>query len=186
MRIVGGKFSGHRLVTPQSLAIRPTSDRTRESLFNILSHRSQDFWRGKRVLDLFAGTGALGAEALSRGAEAVLFVETLAQARGIIQQNIEALSLQGKARILRRDATTLGMAGTIKPFDVVFADPPYGKGLGERAFQSALVGGWTQLDTLFVLEEAMDASIVLDKAFHLLDTRIYGNSMIRFYQTISD
>ncbi|WP_019220636.1 16S rRNA (guanine(966)-N(2))-methyltransferase RsmD, partial [Bartonella senegalensis] len=151
MRVVGGKFAGRVLFAPAGHSIRPTSDRTRESLFNILASREQQFWTNKRILDLFAGTGALGIEALSRGAKAAVFVENSVEGRGLIQKNLEALELQSIGRILRRDATKLGNIGTMLPFDVVFADPPYSHCLGERAFVQALQGGWVKADALFVL-----------------------------------
>ena len=132
MRIVGGEFGGRRLLTPRSDAIRPSSDRLRQTLFDVLAHGYDDAVREARILDLFAGTGALGLEALSRGARHALFVEEDAAARGLIRGNVEALGLTGRTRIFRRDATRLGPAGTVPPFDVVFADPPYGHGLGNR------------------------------------------------------
>ena len=133
MRIVGGEFRGRPLATPRSNAIRPTTDRTREAVFNVLAHRFADRLEGARVLDLFAGTGALGLEALSRGASYCVFIEELAEGRGLIRDNVEAFGLTGRTKIFRRDATGLGEAGTLAPFGLVFADPPYGKGLGERA-----------------------------------------------------
>src|SRR5690606_38530585 len=125
MRIVGGELRGRRLAAPSGRSIRPTSDRARESLFNVLQHRFGGLPRGARVLDLFAGTGALGLEALSRGAKFCLFVEQDAAARGLIRENVEELGLQGVARIFRRDATRLGEAGSLGPFELLFADPPY-------------------------------------------------------------
>src|SRR5215813_3342294 len=133
MRIVGGTFKGRAIAAPEGRATRPTSDRARESIFNVLAHAD---WspgvEGRRVLDLFAGSGALGFEALSRGAAFALFVDTDAAARGAIRENIETLGLFGETRIHRRDATDLGLkpAGVGAPFDLVFLDPPYGKGLG--------------------------------------------------------
>ena len=142
MRIVGGQHRGAALATPKSQAIRPTTDRMRESLFNILEHRYDDPVEGARVLDLFSGTGALGLEALSRGARFVLFVEEAVEARGLIRQNLEALGLTGLAKIYRRDATRIGRCAPMAPFDLVFADPPYRKGLGEKALAAAREGGW--------------------------------------------
>jgi 16S rRNA (guanine966-N2)-methyltransferase len=130
MRIVGGRLRGRALAAPRSNDIRPTSDRLRESLFNILAHSYELPALETRVLDLFAGTGALGIEAISRGAGQAVFVETGVEGRGLIRENMEALGLNGIARILRRDAIDLGPAGTIAPFDLVFLDPPYGKGVG--------------------------------------------------------
>src|SRR4029453_8388007 len=142
VRIVGGEFRGRPLATPRSDAIRPTTDRTREALFNILAHRFADRLDGARLLDLFSGTGALGLEALSRGASFCLFIEESAEGRGLIRDNVENFGLTGRSKIFRRDATVLGEAGTMQPFGLLFADPPYGKGLGERALQSAHGGGW--------------------------------------------
>ena len=133
MRIVGGEFRGRPLATPRSQAIRPTTDRTREAVFNVLAHRFADRLAGARVLDLFAGTGALGLEAMSRGAAFCMFIEESAEGSGLIRTNVEAFGLTGRTKIFRRDATRLGEAGTIQPFGLVFADPPYGKGLGEMA-----------------------------------------------------
>lgn len=181
MRIVGGSLSGRNLVTPASQTIRPTTDRTRESLFNILSSRLQGDFSGIRVLDLFAGTGALGFEALSRGAHAAVFVEESVEGRGLIRENIEAFSLHGPARILRRDATKLGAIGTMQPFHLVFADPPYGRGLGEKAFIAALEGGWFHNEAILVLEEAKEALVSLGNAFRLEDERQYGSTIIRIY-----
>ncbi|WP_208440298.1 16S rRNA (guanine(966)-N(2))-methyltransferase RsmD [Bartonella raoultii] len=181
MRIVGGKFAGRVLFTPVGQSIRPTSDRTRESLFNILASREEQFWTNKRVLDLFAGTGALGLEALSRGAKAAVFVENSVEGRALIQKNIEAFELQSMGRILRRDATKIGNIGTMLPFDVIFADPPYGHCLGEHAFIEAVRGGWAKAHTLFVLEEKKEAIIHLPEIFYLNDERFYGETAIRLY-----
>ena len=143
MRIVGGEFRGRPLATPRSDAIRPTTDRTREALFNILAHRFADRLDGARVLDLFAGTGALGLEALSRGAAFCLFIEESAEGRGLIRTNVETFGLTGRTQDLppRRDARSARPA-PCSPSACCFADPPYGKGLGERALRSAQAGGW--------------------------------------------
>ena len=143
MRIVAGKFRGASLEAPKGLATRPTSDRVRQALFNVLEHGPARFdFEGARVLDLFAGTGALALEALSRGARYAVFIEEDAAARGAIRRNVEALSLTGVTKIWRRDATKLGDAGALQPFDLIFCDPPYGKELGEQALASAVDGGW--------------------------------------------
>ena len=133
MRIIGGKFRGKTLSSPSDDSIRPTSDRARESIFNILGSRLGPVLAGKRVLDLFAGTGALGLEALSRGAEHVTFVDTGAEARGLIRDHIQAFGAAGITKLLRRDATALGTPGTFGQFDLIFLDPPYNQGLGEKA-----------------------------------------------------
>jgi 16S rRNA (guanine966-N2)-methyltransferase len=181
MRIVAGRFRGAALIGPKGQEIRPTGDRVRESLFNILAHGIEGAEiEGTRVLDLFAGTGALGLEALSRGAAYVHFVEDNADARGLIRRNIEALGATGATRIYRRDATKLGPAGTLKPFGLVFADPPYGKGLAEGALQSALAGGWLLPEAIAVVEERADAEFALPPGFALIDQRDYGDTAIRF------
>lgn len=182
MRIVGGEFRGRGLVTPRSNDIRPTTDRTRESLFNILSHAYPDVLDGGRVLDLFAGTGAVGLEALSRGCRQALFVENGAEGRGLLRTNIEALGLTGRARVFRRDATDLGPAGTVEPFHFVFADPPYGGGLGEKALASAAVGGWLVPGALAILEERADIRPVTPDNFEPVDDRLFGDTRLHFYR----
>jgi 16S rRNA (guanine966-N2)-methyltransferase len=179
MRIVGGEMSGRRLAAPKSSRIRPTTDRTRESLFNILSHAYPHIFNATRVLDLFSGTGALGIEALSRGARFCLFVEESAEGRGLLRENMDALGLQGHTKIFRRDATNLGPKGAVELFDLVFADPPYGKGLGERALASAAGHGWLNSGALAVLEERADAAFHLPEGFALLDSRGFGDTIIR-------
>src|SRR5205085_4473388 len=154
MRIIGGRLRGRVLAAPKSQAIRPTADRLREALFNILVHRYTDPVSGARVLDLFAGTGALGLEALSRGAEFALFIDNAAEARALLRENIAALGLGGVSRIFRRDATSLGEAHAFGPFSLIFLDPPYGQGLAEQALASALTGGWIAPNALVVVEEA--------------------------------
>ncbi|OBZ92645.1 DNA methyltransferase [Pararhizobium polonicum] len=181
MRIVGGEFRGRGLATPSSNDIRPTTDRTRESLFNILSHSYPDALEG-RVLDLFAGTGAVGLEALSRGCRQALFVEMGAEGRGLLRTNIEAFGLTGRARVFRRDATDLGPAGTVEPFHFLFADPPYGKGLGEKALASAAGGGWLVPGALAILEERADVQPVLPDGFEYIDDRLFGDTKMHFYR----
>lgn len=182
MRIVGGEFRGRSLAAPKTSAIRPTTDRSRESLFNILSHGYPEALGNTRVLDLFAGTGALGIEALSRGCRTALFVESGVEGRGIIQKNIESLGLQGRARLFRRDATKLGAAGASGAFDLVFADPPYGRGLGEKALRAAMSGGWLSQDALVVLEENAEARPEPGPAFELLESRTFGDTVMRIFR----
>jgi 16S rRNA (guanine966-N2)-methyltransferase len=128
MRVVGGKLRSRPIAGPKSDAVRPTSDRLREALFNILTHSYGDPVTGARVLDLFAGTGALGIEAISRGADYALFVDEGVEARALLRDNVESLGLGGVTRIFRRDASKLGPAHPLDPFSLVFLDPPYGKG----------------------------------------------------------
>lgn len=180
MRIVAGRFRGKTLIAPEDQSIRPTSDRAREALFNILASRMGPNLEGVRVLDLFAGTGALGLEAVSRGASAVTFVDMGVEARGIIRDHIEAFGIGGIAKLLRRDATALGPAGTIRPFDLVFLDPPYGKGLGERALVSARDGGWIAPGATIVLEESSEVAVAPPEGFTLEDRRVYGAAALHF------
>ncbi len=180
MRIVGGEFRGRPLFAPQGDATRPTSDRLRETVFDILIHRFSLPTEATRVLDLFAGTGAFGLEALSRGAAWALFIDEGAEARGAIRRNVEALGQTGRSKIFRRDAIRLGVAGTVGPFHLVFADPPYGRGLGEAALASALHGGWLAAGALAVLEEAAGVDIALPAGLARLDERRVGDSQIVF------
>ena len=182
MRIVGGRFKGRAIAAPPGRDTRPTGDRAREAVFNILEHAAwSNGVEGRRVLDLFAGTGGLGLEAMSRGAAFALFVETDAGARGAIRDNIEALGLFGTTRIHRRDATDLGMkpAGLGEPFDLVFLDPPYGKGLGERALGKLRGGGWITGDALIVFECGADEAPAT-AGFETLDERDYGAAKVLF------
>jgi 16S rRNA (guanine966-N2)-methyltransferase len=180
MRIVGGRLRGRALVAPRSGVIRPTADRLRESLFNILAHAYGDPVSGARVLDLFAGTGALGLEALSRGAAFALLVDTGAEARALQRDNVTALALGGSARIFRRDATALGAVHPLEPFGLAFLDPPYGQGLAERALASAQTGGWLLPDALVVVEEAVAASFKPPTGFAELERRDYDDTELIF------
>jgi 16S rRNA (guanine966-N2)-methyltransferase len=183
MRIVAGRFRGARLAgpAPGDSSLRPTSDRLRETLFNILAHRPEGDPVGQaRVLDLFAGTGALGLEALSRGAHFCLFVEERAQARALIRRNIEALSLTGATKVYRRDATRLGPAGTLGRFSLAFLDPPYGRGLAERALVSARDGGWLEDGAAIVVEEARKGGFAAPEGFAETGRRQSGDSELIF------
>jgi 16S rRNA (guanine966-N2)-methyltransferase len=180
MRVVGGALRGRTLAAPQSQAIRPTADRLRESLFNILAHAYGDPASGARVLDLFAGTGALGIEAISRGAAFALFIDDGAEARALIRENVTALGLGGVTRIFRRDASKLGPAHPLEPFTLVFLDPPYGQGLGEKALVSAHEGGWLTAQALIVVEEAAKAKFAAPSGFSELERRGYDESELIF------
>jgi 16S rRNA (guanine966-N2)-methyltransferase len=180
MRIVGGRLGGRTLASPRSQAIRPTADRLRESLFNILVHAYGDPVTGARVLDLYAGTGALGLEALSRGAAFTLFVDDAAEARALLRENIATLGLGGVTRIFRRDATRLGPAHPLEPFSLVFLDPPYGKGLAEKALVSAQAGGWLAPGALIVVEEAADAAFSAPAGFEDVERRRYDDTEVVF------
>jgi 16S rRNA (guanine966-N2)-methyltransferase len=180
MRIVGGRLRGRALAAPKSAAIRPTADRLRESLFNILAHAYGDPVTHARVLDLFAGTGALGFEALSRGAAFALLIDDAAEARALMRDNVTALGLGGTTRIFRRDATALGDVRPLEPFGLAFLDPPYGQGLAERALASARAGGWLLSDALIVVEEAADAQFTPPAGFAEVERRRYDETELVF------
>lgn len=182
VRIVGGEFRGRTLAAPKSSDIRPTSDRTRESLFNIIAHVYPEAIDGGRVMDVFAGTGAVGLEAVSRGCKSALFVENGVEGRGLLWENIDSLGLHGRARILRRDATSLGPSNNIEPFTFLFVDPPYGQGLGEKAMLSAHAGRWLAPGALAILEERADINPTVDAAFRLLESRVFGDTRMEFFR----
>jgi len=182
VRIVSGEFRGKTLVAPPGQATRPTSDRARQAIFNILEHAPWSAGvRGARVIDLFAGSGALGFEALSRGAAFCLFVETDEAARGAIRQNVEAMGLFGRTRVHRRDATDLGVRpGADGPaFDLAFLDPPYRKGLGERALERLAAGGWLTPGATVVFERGRGEGDVTADGYEPLDARDYGAARVQ-------
>jgi len=176
MRVVGGRLKGRNLASPSSREIRPTADRLRESLFNILIHAYGDPFDGARVLDLFAGTGALGIEAISRGARFTLFVDNGTEARALLRANVEALGLGGVTKVFRRDATDLGPAHPVEPFSLAFLDPPYGKGLAEKALASLRDGGWLTQGAMLVVEEAKAAGVVAPEGYQELERRAYDDT----------
>ena len=180
MRIVGGRLRGRTLASPASRDIRPTADRLRESVFNILTHAYGDPIGGARVLDLFAGTGALGIEAISRGAAFALFVDNGAEARALLRNNVEALALGGVTKVFRRDATNLGPAHPVEPFSLVFLDQPYGTGLAEKALVSLREGGWLTPGALVVVEEATAATFKAPEGFEELERRAYDDTEFVF------
>jgi 16S rRNA (guanine966-N2)-methyltransferase len=183
MRIVGGKFKGRALKAPDGRDTRPTSDRARESIFNVLAHAD---WapplEGARVIDAFAGSGALGIEAMSRGAAFCLFIETDSAARGAIRDNIEAFQLFGATRIHRRSATDLGAkpAGLGAPFDLVFMDPPYAYDLVPPALDQLIKGAWIAPAALIVAETGADEIAPITLGWNLLDERLYGAARVSF------
>ena len=183
MRIVGGKSRGLILTAPADERVRPTSDRVREAIFNILSHN--DFGtgfrlEGARVLDLFAGTGALGLEALSRGAKFVLFVDDHAESRALIRRNVEAMQATGVTKIWRRDATSLGPleANAGGPFELLLLDPPYRKDLAGAALASVRDGAWLAPKALIIIEMGEDENFIAPEGFTLFDERIYGDTKV--------
>jgi 16S rRNA (guanine966-N2)-methyltransferase len=190
VRIISGKFRGLSLAAPKDDRIRPTSDRVREALFNVIAHN--DFGigftlAGARVLDLFAGTGALGLEALSRGAAFVMFVDDHFESRGLIRRNVEAAHATGATKIWRRDAAALGEmpANANGPFDLVFIDPPYRQGLAERALASLVEGGWLAPRCLLVVETAGGETLPIPEVLTVSDERAYGDTLVRLLVTRS-
>jgi 16S rRNA (guanine966-N2)-methyltransferase len=179
MRIIGGKFKSTALANlgkgDEGAHLRPTTDRVRESLFNVLTHGNYPEIEDTNVLDLFAGTGALGLEALSRGAATVQFVDDGNKANALIKQNIQTLNARNQTKIYRRNATKLGENRT-EPFNLIFLDPPYGKGLGEKAIAACITGNWIAKGALIVWEE--NTPINPPKGFTVLDARKYGDTTI--------
>jgi 16S rRNA (guanine966-N2)-methyltransferase len=185
MRVVGGRLKGRTLASPASRDIRPTADRLRESLFNILIHAYGDPIEGARVLDLFAGTGALGIEAISRGAAFALFVDNGTEARALLRNNIEALGLGGVTKVFRRDAGDLGPAHPVEPFALVFLDPPYRMKLAEKALASLREGGWLTPGAMLVVEEAKAAGFAAPEGFEELERRAYDDTEFVFLRRVT-
>jgi 16S rRNA (guanine966-N2)-methyltransferase len=184
VRITGGQFRGRALAEPPDNRVRPTSDKVRQAIFNILAHNDFGFeLEGARIVDVFAGTGALGLEALSRGASFALFVDDSAESRALIRKNVEALNLTGATKIWRRDAADLGPlgAGAGGPFSLAFLDAPYRKGLTERALASLAAGGWLAPGALAIAETAADETIAAPNGFTLRDTRAYGETALYIF-----
>ena len=184
MRIVGGEFRGRAIAAPQTDDVRPTTDRARETLFNVLGHAYAESLEGTRAIDLFAGTGALGLEAVSRGCRFCLFVEEGSAGRALLRRNVEAFGLMGRTKIWRRDATRMGPVQQA-PFALAFADPPYGKGLGERAAASLVDGGWLEPNALLVLEERLDRLPQALPGFETLERRRTGDSGFAFFRRVA-
>ncbi|MBS0361294.1 MAG: 16S rRNA (guanine(966)-N(2))-methyltransferase RsmD [Proteobacteria bacterium] len=187
MRIVSGDFRGRAIAAPEGSVTRPTSDRARQAVFNILEHAAwSNGLHGQRIIDLFAGSGALGFEALSRGAAFCLFVETDEAARGAIRENVAGLDpsggLFGVTRVHRRDATDLGVRpGADGPaFDLAFLDPPYAKGLGEVALAKLAAGGWLAPGAIVVFERGVSEPPFAVDGFEPLDARDYGAARVHF------
>ena len=181
MRITAGKFKGRALTAPKDLSIRPTSDKVRQAMFNILEHRDFGFafsLEEARVVDLFAGTGAMGLEALSRGARYCLFVDDAAASRALIRENVEALGLTGATKIWRRDAAVLGPLDTLAPFDLAFLDPPYRKNLIAPALGGLREGKWLNAPALVVAEMSEDEILPPTEGYEILDDRVYGDTRV--------
>ena len=185
MRLTGGRFGGRQLATPSDERVRPTSDKVRQAVFNILAHSDFGYGftlDGARVIYLIAGTGAMGLEALSRGARYCLFVDNSAESRALVRQNVEALALTGATKIWRRDATVLGQLSNNSggPFDLAFLDPPYRRSLLLPALESLRDGVWLAPAALLVAEYAIDEQLPRSPDFHTLDVRSYGDTAVEF------
>lgn len=183
MRIVAGSLKGRAIVTPDGQNTRPTSDRARQAVFNVLEHAPwAEGLHEARVIDLYAGSGALGFEALSRGAAFCLFVDTDDGARGAIRENMDAYGLFGRCRVHRRSATDLGprpgSAG--EAFTLAFLDPPYAKGLGEQTLARLLEGGWLVPGAIVVFERGSDEPEIDTPGYERLDARDYGAARVLF------
>ncbi|HRO33298.1 MAG TPA: 16S rRNA (guanine(966)-N(2))-methyltransferase RsmD [Brevundimonas sp.] len=183
MRIVAGSLKGRAIVAPDGQGTRPTSDRARQAIFNVLEHAA---WAepiaDARVIDLYAGSGALGFEAISRGAAFALFVETDDEARGAIRENADAYGLMGRTRVHRRSATDLGArpGSAGEAFTLAFLDPPYGKGLGEQTLAKLLEGDWLVPGALVVFERGSDEPEIDTPGYQRLDARDYGAARVLF------
>jgi 16S rRNA (guanine966-N2)-methyltransferase len=184
MRIVGGRLKGRTIIPPTSRAIRPTSDRLRESIFDILAHRFEGIIDGALVIDIFAGSGALGFEALSRGAKSVLFVDNGDQALELLRANIASLALGDVARVSRSDATRLGKAPSGSPrFTLAFLDPPYAQGLAEPALKRLSEGGWLASHALVAVEESAKTEVRAPRGLRVFQERVYGDAKLIFLIT---
>jgi 16S rRNA (guanine966-N2)-methyltransferase len=177
VRIVAGRHRGRRLLAPAGLDVRPTSDRAREALFSILEHGRPPL-RGCRFLDVFAGTGAVALEALSRGAARAVLIETARPAQAAIRANIEAVRESARASLRTVDATRLGRSAD--EFDIVFLDPPYGSGLLESALRALEDGGWFAPGARVVAEVAADERPDLPPGLNRDDERRYGAARLLF------
>ena len=180
MRITGGQFRGRALVHPRDTTVRPTSDKVRQAIFNLLEHApalAGFSLAGTRVLDLFAGTGALGIEALSRGASFCLFIDESPESRALIRRNVEELGLTGASKIWRRNAALPGQLDTLAPFGLAFLDPPYRQALITPAIEGIRAGNWLQPNAIVVAESNEDEAPQAE-GYELLDRRIYGGTAV--------
>ena len=187
MRIVAGSLKGRSIVTPEGQGTRPTSDRARQAVFNVLEHAAwAEPLEGMRVMDLYAGSGALGFEAISRGAAFALFVETDDEARGAIRENADAYQVMGRTRVHRRSAIDLGSRPRSdgEAFDLAFLDPPYRKGLGELTLQRLLEGQWLQPGAVVVFERGSDEPEIDTPGYERLDARDYGAARVLFLRVL--
>lgn len=177
MRIIAGRFRGRTIEAPKGRGTRPTTDRVRESLFNWLVHHDDIDLENARIADLFAGTGALGLEALSRGAQFATFVEKDRAALAALRQNITSLKVEDETQILAMDATRLPKA--MKPYDIIFLDPPYGSPFGAAALHSARTQNWFKPESFIIWETAANEDLnSAELNLHLSERRRYGDTAL--------
>ncbi|MBL0848595.1 MAG: 16S rRNA (guanine(966)-N(2))-methyltransferase RsmD [Candidatus Liberibacter ctenarytainae] len=181
MKIVGGKFRGRLLYTPKNRFIRPSDSRTKKALFDILTHVYPDALNATRVLDIFAGTGSIGFEALSRGCLYVLFVDNSLESMKLIHRNAECLGIGDRCNIYLRDVLNLGKIGNREPFHFLYLDPPYRRGFVEKTLHIVDKGRWLMPNAFVVVEEHVDSHISVGPAFKLLQKRRYGDTQIYFF-----
>ncbi|ACT56878.1 16S rRNA (guanine(966)-N(2))-methyltransferase RsmD [Candidatus Liberibacter asiaticus] len=181
IRIIGGKFQRRLLHTPQNRSIRPSDSRTKKALFDILTHVYPVFLDSTRMLNIFAGTGSVGFEALSRGCHYVLFVDNNSESIRLIRRNSELLGVEKNCNIFFRDVLRLGKIGNISPFQLVYLDPPYGQGLAQQALAIIDKEGWLEPNALVIIEEYAGTCISVGAAFHFLQERKYGDTKIYFF-----
>jgi 16S rRNA (guanine966-N2)-methyltransferase len=179
MRIIAGEWRGRKLSAPDTAAIRPTSDRIKESLFSILNSRFEGDWHGRHVADFCAGTGALGLEALSRGAATCVFVEKDAAAARLIEQNIAALGAIKRGTLLRADVLRLPRANM--PIDLILFDPPYAAAMVADVLVAATTQGWAQVGTICIVEQPAKSEIAVSEWVRA-DTRRYGKTQIMMFE----
>lgn len=172
IRVISGDFKGRKLATPDGHAVRPTTDRMRERVFSILNHHRFPDLAGARVADFFAGTGALGLEALSRGAAHVTFIEQDPAALSCLISNIDMLGVDKQVSLLTRDATACGLCET--PFDFIFMDAPYDRGLTDKALAALAAGQWLAADGVVIAEVHKGEKIELPDGYDCVDTRTQG------------
>ncbi len=175
-RIISGRFRGRRLSVPKGTDIRPTTDRMRERLFSILGHGRYPAMAGAQVADIFAGTGALGLEALSRGAAHVTFVEKARGSLNCLRSNITALDAEAETKVIMSDAAAV--ARSTEPFDFVFMDPPYRQGLLRATLDRLIAAGWLKNDTAIICELASDEAVDIPPSLHIIDDRQQGKQRI--------
>ncbi|AKK19958.1 16S rRNA (guanine(966)-N(2))-methyltransferase RsmD [Candidatus Liberibacter africanus] len=181
MRIIGGKFQRRLLCSPKNGSIRPSNSRTKKAVFDILTHVYPSFLDSTRMLDMFAGTGSVGFEALSRGCNYVLFIDNSPESIRLIRRNSELLGVENNCGIFFRDVLHLGKIRNLKPFQLLYLDPPYSQGLAQQALDIIDKEKWLESGSLVIIEENVGIFLSVGSAFQFLQKRIYGDTMIHFF-----